>query len=419
MSHRLPAARSAAIARCAATAALTAAVAAPSAAHATRPRTGHAAHGARATAHAAVHAHASRAEARAHLHATHAHAHSTHLREAHLHAAHLHAAHLRAGHLTSHARRLAARERSEARASVPVVPMVPTIDLAIAAASMGTPTAAPAVPTGDTLAGRSGKLRARFIVASAAVAGAARSLTAYFPYLRHLFGDSAASATPGVYAAPAVAGHPTFAFITMLPFSQKVAGRVGEYRMGFWPGETSSRVGGAYGNPAGFIEVTADNQTTYVSEHFRLADFLTHDQQDVWPKYLVLREPLLDKLELVLDDLRAHGYRADRLHVMSGFRTPQYNETGGDPSGRAERSRHQYGDAADVWVENGTGMMADLNGDGRIDAQDAAVLAAAAERVEQAHPELVGGIGIYHGNGAHGPFVHIDTRGARARWGHA
>ena len=61
----------------------------------------------------------------------------------------------------------------------------------------------------------------------------------------------------------------------------------------------------------------------------------------------------------------------------------------------------------------------DLNGDGRIDARDAAVLAEAAERVEQAHPELVGGVGIYRGNGAHGPFVHIDTRGKRARWGHA
>jgi uncharacterized protein YcbK (DUF882 family) len=63
--------------------------------------------------------------------------------------------------------------------------------------------------------------------------------------------------------------------------------------------------------------------------------------------------------------------------------------------------------------------MADLNDDGRIDARDAAVLAAAAERVERRHPELVGGVGIYRANSAHGPFVHIDVRGTRARWGHA
>ncbi len=334
---------------------------------------------------------------------------------------------MRGGHpreQSARARRAAAyaetEARLDARLAMPVVPLLPAINVGLPALATAVAPAATlaAVPPGDTLAGRSGKLRARFIVASAAIAGVAKSLTAYFPYLRRLLGDSA-TATPGVYAASVGAGRPAFAFINMLPFSRKVDGRVGEYRMGYWPGETSSGVGGAYGNPTGFIEVTADNQATYVSEHFQLADFLTHDQQNVWPKYLVLREPLLDKLELVLDDLRAHGYRADRLHVMSGFRTPQYNQSGGDPSGRAERSRHQYGDAADVWVENGSGVMADLNGDGRIDTRDAAVLAAAAERVEQAHPELVGGVGIYRGTGAHGPFVHIDTRGQRARWGRA
>jgi hypothetical protein len=45
------------------------------------------------------------------------------------------------------------------------------------------------------------------------------------------------------------------------------------------------------------------------------------------------------------------------------------------------------------------------------------VLAEAAERVERAHPELTAGVGIYRGSRAHGPFVHIDTRGHRARWG--
>jgi hypothetical protein len=40
----------------------------------------------------------------------------------------------------------------------------------------------------------------------------------------------------------------------------------------------------------------------------------------------------------------------------------------------------------------------------------------AVERVERAHPELVGGCGVYPGNGAHGPFTHIDARGYRARW---
>ena len=37
-------------------------------------------------------------------------------------------------------------------------------------------------------------------------------------------------------------------------------------------------------------------------------------------------------------------------------------------------------------------------------------------RVERAHPALIGGTGIYPGTSAHGPFIHIDTRGFRARW---
>ena len=269
------------------------------------------------------------------------------------------------------------------------------------------PRAAATLVVDDTLAGRSGKLRARFVVPAP---------TGLFAYLRRLLGDSVET-RPGVYTAPADATRRPFTYITMLPFAQKVNGRIGRYRIGFWPAEWGRTRPGKYGNPEGFIQVTPDNAGTAVSEHFRLGDFLTHDQRRVWPKYLVLDAGLVDKLELVLDDLRAQGYRADRLHVMSGFRTPQYNARGGDPRGRAELSRHQYGDAADVWVENGNGTMADLTGDGRVDARDAAVVAAAAGRVEQAHPELVGGVGIYRGTGAHGPFVHIDTRGSRARWG--
>lgn len=261
----------------------------------------------------------------------------------------------------------------------------------------------------DTLTGRSGKLRARWFSLE-------RTLT--FPFLRQLLGDDAAR-QPGVYPVrTAESGGAPFAFITMRPFADKIGGRIGSYRIGFWPGERGRAVRSEkYGNPEGFIQVTPDNKDTPISEHFRLADFLTHDQQKVWPKYLVLDATLVDKLELVLLELRARGYDARRLHVMSGFRTPQYNRSGGETAGRAELSRHQYGDAADVWVENGAGRMADLNGDGRVDARDAGVVAEAAERVEQAHPELVGGIGIYRSTRSHGPFVHIDTRGYRARWG--
>ncbi|MEJ7809108.1 MAG: D-Ala-D-Ala carboxypeptidase family metallohydrolase [Gemmatimonadaceae bacterium] len=258
----------------------------------------------------------------------------------------------------------------------------------------------------DSLVGRSGKLRARFLGLSAGSA---------FPALALLFGDTVAT-KPGLYALRAAAR--PFAFITKRPFADKIAGRVGAYRMGYWPFERRAPSNAAYANPEGFIEVTAANQDTYVSEHFRLRDFLTHDQQAVWPKYLVLDERLLDKLELMIAELEAAGIRASHVSVMSGFRTPQYNAPGVRAGGRAATSRHQYGDAADVFVDNDrNGRMDDLNRDGRVDTRDAAVLLRAVERVERTHPELIGGVGVYPATRAHGPFAHIDARGHGARWG--
>jgi uncharacterized protein YcbK (DUF882 family) len=271
--------------------------------------------------------------------------------------------------------------------------------------------AAPAKPAGfaflDSLVGLSGKLRARFIARGNATLG--------IPILAQLFGDSALQVT-GVHAR--VDATRSFSLITMLPFSAKRAGHIGSYYIGNWPHEHRAPRSSEYANPNGFIEVTAENESTYVSDHFRLSDFLTHDQQDRWPKYLVLNERLIDKLELVIEDLNAHGVHVEHLAVMSGFRTPEYNRQGVGEGGRARDSRHQYGDAADVYVDNeGRGRMDDLNHDGRVDYRDARVIRDAVDRVEAAHPELVGGVGVYRGNSVHGPFAHVDARGVRARWG--
>lgn len=210
--------------------------------------------------------------------------------------------------------------------------------------------------------------------------------------------------------------------ITMVPFSAKQRGRIGLYFIGTWPSEAGARgpgraPAGRYANPRGFIQVTRENRDTPVSTHFQLRDFLTKDQPNVWPKYLVLEMRLVDKLELVLADLQRRGVRTEGVVVMSGFRTPQYNVGGGSTAGRAGLSRHMYGDAADVYIDNdGNGTMDDLNRDGRIDVRDAWFMHESVERVERANPELVGGAGVYVACCGHGPFIHIDTRGYRARW---
>lgn len=204
-----------------------------------------------------------------------------------------------------------------------------------------------------------------------------------------------------------------FYVVSLVPYGQKDGTRLNGYYVGNWPQASNGR----YAPPAGFIEVTPENEATPVSRSFKLQDFLTHDQQGVWPKALVLKPKLLDKLELISAALAERGLPS-RLHIMSGFRTPQYNEQGvGSKGGRASMSRHMYGDASDIFVDaNGDGMMDDLNGDGKSTVADARVLFAVAEGVEAANPDLVGGLSPYRSNGVHGPFVHVDTRGFKARW---
>lgn len=216
------------------------------------------------------------------------------------------------------------------------------------------------------------------------------------------------------------AGDPV-ALVRLVSVHARERGAWQGYRVGLWPSERKQRSRRApitTAPPDGFIIVTEANQHTRVSERFTLRDFLTHDQANVWPKALVLEPRLLDKLELIADELKAMG-RPSTIRVMSGFRTPQYNAHGaGRRAGRARDSRHMYGDAADIYIDDdGDLRMDDLNGDGRINAKDAHFLRDIADRIEQRYPELIGGLGTYRTTRTHGPYLHVDARGTRARWG--
>ena len=305
-------------------------------------------------------------------------------------------------------RREIAREAAEAKVNnvPPPPPPAPTQQIT-AALTQPTPTAAyvsDAVMTAlSPLRGASGKVEfATRIPGSETVAG---------------------SATSGVYKLTSQLEQATrqlqdFSLINLVPFSAKQNGRIGLYYLGSWPFERGGTPKTpAYGNPTGFIEVTQQNADTPVSAHFKLRDFLTKDQPNVWPKYLLLNPKLLDKLELTIQELEAMGHPVRHVTIMSGFRTPNYNVHGGNTAGRANLSRHMYGDASDIFIDNdNNGVMDDLNGDHRVDERDAQVIQQAVERVEQKHPELVGGVGVYSASAGHGPFTHIDVRGYRARW---
>jgi hypothetical protein len=272
---------------------------------------------------------------------------------------------------------------------------------ASAAAAGGRPSDLPRVTIPDSLRGLSHRLRSRILPPDPEFASID---TASAATLFHAVLDSASGRS--------------FHFISLIPFEAKRGPRVGGYTVGLWPAERrGSPLSEAYRLPAGFVLVTEANRNTLLSDHFALRDFLVDDQPPVWPKPLVIDTRLVDKLELVLAELRRAGHRAPGLVILSGFRTPRVNARGAR-SALSTESRHQYGDAADVILDaDGDRRMDDLNRDGRIDIEDARELIRFIDRVEARHPSLQGGAGLYRGTAAQGPFVHIDARGKRVRWG--
>ncbi|MEP6618625.1 MAG: D-Ala-D-Ala carboxypeptidase family metallohydrolase [bacterium] len=225
-----------------------------------------------------------------------------------------------------------------------------------------------------------------------------------------LIGDATVSpAKPGFYQLAVIRGvekdilpQPTLAVI--VPFSQKSAGRLNGYQIGTYIAERMGRTD--YDRPEGFIEVRPEMLDLQVTKHLKLSDFVTHDGQgEVWPKYVALNPRLLDKLELVFNDLGSRVRPELSVDVHSGFRTPSYNA---QVARAASDSRHQYGDAADIAL--------DADGDGRITMTDELLVMLAVERVEDTHPELVGGLGMYISRRYPTPYLHIDARGKKTRW---
>ena len=228
-----------------------------------------------------------------------------------------------------------------------------------------------------------------------------------------------APAKPGRYQLKIVNGDHTQTMslnvFVMVPFDQIQGEYLNGYRVGRYP-LTALKGLAIYKPPPGFVEVTSQNEDTLVSPHFKLKQFLCK-QNSGYPQYLALQEKLLLKLELILARVNQHGYRCDTLHVMSGYRTPYYNKA----IGNVKYSRHIYGGAADIFIDENPkdGLMDDINRDGKVDYKDAAVLYRIVDGLygKRFYDSFLGGLARYRRTSDHGPFVHVDVRGRRARWG--
>lgn len=208
----------------------------------------------------------------------------------------------------------------------------------------------------------------------------------------------------------------TFAYILKVIVMKKmdeIKKSSSHFILGNYPSKTYRNMP-EYANPEGMIEVTEENQETFLSAHFRLKDFLTR-QQSEFPKFVIISPKLIYKLELIIRKLEEKGVKVENMAVLSGYRTPSYNGS----IGNGRNSRHVYGDAADIFVDNNNDQrMDDINGDGKINIGDARFLSAIIDEIDKdpRYQWLSGGMGVYKNNGAHSEFVHTDTRGTIIRW---
>ncbi len=198
----------------------------------------------------------------------------------------------------------------------------------------------------------------------------------------------------------------------MVPASAMHNGRLMGYRIGQYPARPLDNLP-IYRAPTGFVEVTPAVENVHVSPHFTLGEFLCK-QAGGYPKFLVLRQRLLLKLEALTAYLDKLGIEPGQIHVMSGYRTPWYNAR----LGNVPYSRHMWGDAADIYIEK-FGSTATPPREGVDDYMNSSLLAEDAKQLfrEPAYAYLQGGIGVYPATDTHPPFVHVDARGFRARWG--
>ena len=196
----------------------------------------------------------------------------------------------------------------------------------------------------------------------------------------------------------------------MTPATELRDGRLGNVTIGEYPPAIDDSP--IYLPPDGFIRVTEANLATPVSPNFVLGQFVTELDSE-FPKYIVLRERLLLKLEALLERLNERGIAAESLSVLSGYMTPDYNRSlGGNP-----HSRHIYGGAATIIVDrDADGRMDDLDGNGVLDNRDGQFLFDLIDELysEQGKEYLRGGLFLYRGDA--GPAVMLDARGFRKRW---
>ena len=203
---------------------------------------------------------------------------------------------------------------------------------------------------------------------------------------------------------------------------------VGKEYLGAYPNPAASRSRlvrehqSLYEPPRFFLKIDRSTEKARLAPHLlagQMVSFLEQNKVRTSRRHTLWfppNRPLVEKLERLSRELHAAGVGFRRLAVNSGFRTPLYNAR----IGGAAFSRHIYGDAADVMIdENDDERMDDITGDRIANERDALLIAQALRRLELGGRVRPGGIGAYAYDAADScaAFVHTDARGFITRWG--
>jgi len=214
----------------------------------------------------------------------------------------------------------------------------------------------------------------------------------------------------------------TFHFLVPFEFDPEGSGVIEGYPIGIYPRETDKNVKSVvaahrdrYHPPKWFVAVTPETRDLRISKHFRLREFVPESPADK-TVYFPYNSDLVRALEAIRGELEKSGVRNPRVRIVRGFVSPYEADRLRRQGVRILKwNRYQYGDAVLFIVDRDLDdKMDDINGDGKVDVQDARFLARVVRKVQE-KIRLPGWIGVYARRAdktlPDTPMVGFDLRG--------
>ncbi|MHC4871700.1 MAG: hypothetical protein ACYTFY_07635 [Planctomycetota bacterium] len=199
---------------------------------------------------------------------------------------------------------------------------------------------------------------------------------------------------------------------------------VKDFALGIYPESKKSRLEKIRKYPAQYIpkrlyaRITEKNIDCLLSSSLRVSDMVipTEKTGKRHTFFFPVNYFFLQETDNMLAMLKRNKLPAGALKVLSLFRTPEYNSR----IGSAKFSQHIYANGFDFFFDaDNDGMQDDLNGDGKVNLQDAAIIIDTIEEAQHKGALAPGGLGFYYfakGVNKHRLTFHLDFRGFRAFW---